>query len=199
MYGQPEPDYSSITGLLYHMNNEELKKLLNDEVSLERLIKDLPQVKKFSTEKEMCMTTNKSLAEFNLSKEPQLRQTKQRLVETYERAVEVFKNADMNKQKLEDLSRQSSADTTLAILQTAAAQSEEDSEKIAEKFLEGGAEIEAFLDEFQNKRKLAHLRRVKAEKMNELLNPSPSTVNWHPHQSAYNVQGRTSAMYGQRI
>ena len=52
------------------------------------------------TDKEMMLTGNKSIAEFNLSKEPQLREAKMRLAETYEKAVEVFGEAENNKQKL---------------------------------------------------------------------------------------------------
>jgi ESCRT-I complex subunit VPS37 len=40
---------------------------------------------------------------------------------------------------------------------------------IAEKFLEGGLEIDSFLEQFTASRKLMHLRRVKADKMAEIL------------------------------
>lgn len=49
-------------------------------------------------------------------------------------------------------------------------------------------EVEAFLDEFQSKRKLAHLRRIKADKMSELLNVNnqrggsqvATNASWNP-------------------
>lgn len=46
------------------------------------------------------MMSNKSLAEFNLSKEPQLKEAKQRLLETYEKAIEVFKEAETKKRQI---------------------------------------------------------------------------------------------------
>jgi len=178
MYRQSEPDYSTTSDLLTHLNSDELKKLLNDDVSLNGMLKDVPHVRNLETDKEMLLTGNKSIAEFNLSKEPQLREAKMRLAETYEKAVEVFGEAENNKQKLEEFSKQNALDTTLAILQAAAAQSEEDSETIAEKFMDGGLDVETFLDEFQSKRKIAHLRRIKSDKLNELLNAA--NQSWNP-------------------
>lgn len=40
---------------------------------------------------------------------------------------------------------------------------------IAEKFLEGNLEIDSFLEQFTARRKVTHLRRVKADKMAEIL------------------------------
>lgn len=202
MYGPVEPDYSTVTGIVHHLNTEELKKLLNDDAGMEGMLKDAPQIRNIETEKEVILTSNKSIAEFNLSKEPQLREARQRLVETYEKALDVCREAEEKKQQIEELSKQNSLDATLAVLQAAAAQSEEDSEGIAAKFLDGGVDVETFLEDFQNKRKLAHLRRIKADKLNELLNvsnqvapPAPygNAGPWNLARSAYNnrlpVQG----------
>lgn len=66
-----------------------------------------------------------------------------------------------------------SADTALALLQAAAAEMEEESEKIAQDFLSGDLDIEDFLTRFAEFRKIMHLRKVKAEKMSELVNRRP--------------------------
>lgn len=42
-------------------------------------------------------------------------------------------------------------------------------QKIATSFLEGETTVESFLEEFAEARKLAHMRRVKVDKMTELL------------------------------
>lgn len=62
-----------------------------------------------------------------------------------------------------------SLETALALLQTAASESEEETEKIANKFLDGEMELDDFLDTFLTTRKLMHLRLVKAEKMSKLI------------------------------
>lgn len=66
-----------------------------------------------------------------------------------------------------------STETALALLQTAAAEMEEESDKIASKFLDGSLDIEDFLQQFTETRKLMHLRKVKADKMSELITQRP--------------------------
>lgn len=62
-----------------------------------------------------------------------------------------------------------SPDTTLALLQTAAAETEEKSENVAQDFLSGKIDVEKFLEDFEPIRKEMHLRKFKSEKMSELL------------------------------
>lgn len=40
---------------------------------------------------------------------------------------------------------------------------------MAEKFLDGELPLDAFIDVYQSKRKLAHMRRVKVEKLQEMV------------------------------
>lgn len=39
-----QPDFSSISGLISHLNNDELKEIINDDTKFEDLLKDLEQV-----------------------------------------------------------------------------------------------------------------------------------------------------------
>lgn len=163
------PDPSPAIGSIQHLSTNELKELLNDESKIEELIKNLQQVKHEESEKEMIMASNKSLAEFNLSQQPELDKLCRQLSQMYCEANQLKEEAIQNKAQLDELSKQTSLDTTLALLQTATAETEEESEKLAESFLEGEIIVDAFLDQFLEKRKLSHLRRIKAEKMAELL------------------------------
>lgn len=163
------PDYTAALGLFQHLNTEELQKLLNDDGRVDSMVKDLQQVKNAENEREMLLASNKSLADFNLSREPKLRELRQQLRELYEQAGELMTEAEQNKKTLDSLGGQSSLETTLALLQTSAAQADEESEKIALSFLEGDRAVESFLEEFVQARKLAHLRRIKVDKMTELL------------------------------
>lgn len=60
-------------------------------------------------------------------------------------------------------------DTALALLQTAAAESEEESESIVKQLMDKELQIDAFLDKFMSSRKTMHLRKLKADKMVELV------------------------------
>lgn len=168
------PDYNPATGMLHHMTTDELKKLLNDDDRLDAMIKDLQQVKNLETEREMFLASNKSLADYNLSQEPTLEKLKVQLQRQFEELKSYKKRVEMKKKSLDELTKSMCLDTTLALLQTAAAEAEEESEAISESFLSSEIGVDAFLETYLSKKKLAHLRRVKVEKMVELLNSQAS-------------------------
>lgn len=68
-------------------------------------------------------------------------------------------------------------------MQTKAAESEENSEKAATKFQEKEITTEEFLEQFQSTRKEMHLRKLKIEKMIELMRQQP-TRNGAPYPSS---------------
>lgn len=67
-----------------------------------------------------------------------------------------------------------SLETTLALLQTAASEMEEESDSLSSKFLDGENELDEFLEQFLSRRKIMHLRLVKAEKMAKILSRNPN-------------------------
>ena len=54
-------------------------------------------------------------------------------------------------------------------LKIEASESDEKSEKIAEEFLNGSIDLDAFLQTYKDARKSAHLARIKADKFAELV------------------------------
>lgn len=60
-------------------------------------------------------------------------------------------------------------------------------QKVAERFLEGEIDVDAFLDQFQTTRKIMHLRRVKADKMSDLLTKKTSSQAPYPTFPTGNV------------
>ncbi|XP_012224404.1 vacuolar protein sorting-associated protein 37B [Linepithema humile] len=186
-----EPDIPAALGLLSHLDNDELKELLNDDGKFEDIVKDIKQFKEFETEKEMLMASNRSLAEFNLSKQPELEDGKQVLKELSEQANQLCTNVKGKLDEMRDKSGAMTVDTALDLLQAAAAEIEEESEAIAEKFLAGDIEVDEFLDQFLSRRKLMHLRKVKVDKLRELIrkgHPSNSTPGY-PIQPTSNFPG----------
>lgn len=163
------PDCSAALELIQHLTDDELKDLLNNDERLDGMVKDLRQVKNAEAEREMLFASNKSLAEFNLSHQPRLVDTRQQLIDMHKQAMELKKEVEEKKAKIDELMRQVSLDTTLALFQTAAAQMEEETENVAQNFLESQLSVDLFLEMFLEKRKLMHLRRVKTEKMSDIL------------------------------
>ncbi|KAG7197971.1 hypothetical protein KM043_016203 [Ampulex compressa] len=164
-----EPDIPAALGLLSHLNNDELKELLNNDTKFEDIVKDIKQFKELETEKEMLMASNRSLAEFNLSRQPELEEDKQALRDLSEKGTELCSNVKSKLDEMRDKSGTMTVDTALDLLQAAAAEIEEESERVAEKFLAGDTEVDEFLEQFLSRRKIMHLRKVKVDKLRELI------------------------------
>jgi len=151
------------------MDSEKLKDILNNEDKFDEFIRDLPQMKALQDEKEMLLTSNKSLAEYNLSQEPVVREAKARLQEKYRAAQQLGEEVRELKAALDTKQGNVSPDTLLALLEAANQEVEEESEQMTDTFLSGGENLDEFLEQYHEKRKLAHLRRVKVDKLKELI------------------------------
>ncbi|XP_047471930.1 vacuolar protein sorting-associated protein 37B-like isoform X1 [Penaeus chinensis] len=180
-----EPDYEAAVGLIRHLPTEELRDLVNNDDKLAELMKDLPQMKNLASEQEMLLAANKSLAEFNLSLEPKLSQAKQNLIAKYEEAAKLSEDVNTMKGEIDASSGQYSADMLQALLQTAARDAEDETENLVKSFLDKEQEVDDFLTEFLTKRKTAHLRRIKSEKIVDILNKSSNSHSTpYPSQPA---------------
>ena len=76
-------------------------------------------MKAMYSEKEMVMASNKSLAEYNLSQEPVLREAKERLLEKYGEATTLSDKVRGLQSELERKSGSVRPDTLLALLEAA--------------------------------------------------------------------------------
>ncbi|XP_046560540.1 vacuolar protein sorting-associated protein 37B-like [Haliotis rubra] len=153
--------------LLQHLDKNELERLLEDSAKLDDLVKDThrPSV----SDKETLLTSNKSLAEFNLTLQPRLDDLKRQVATGYEEINTIKTNLGKDKAQLDMLVGEQSLDTMLALLQTEAAKSEEESEKMAEDFCDNKISVEEFVNQYISQRTVAHTRKVKVDKMTELL------------------------------
>eukprot|EP00092_Neocalanus_flemingeri_P083780 GFUD01105169.1.p2 GENE.GFUD01105169.1~~GFUD01105169.1.p2 ORF type:complete len:113 (-),score=58.41 GFUD01105169.1:135-473(-) len=104
MYAQP--DYPAALASLQGMTSDQLKEVLNSEDKFEEFIKELPQMKALYGEKEMLLASNKSLAEYNLSQEPVMRECKASLVEKYGTAGKLAEEVKTLQAELESSSGQ---------------------------------------------------------------------------------------------
>lgn len=98
------------------------------------------------------------------------------LIKLYVKTFYYRNNFDISESKSSGVS----LDTTLALLEASSAESEENSEKIAQDFLAGEIDIDKFLEDFSKERTIMHLRKVKIDKMSELIkelqNPKPNAL-----------------------
>jgi len=183
----PEGEISAALSSLQRLSDDELQQFLDNEDFFERTVMDLPQVQKWQNEKEMLLASNKSLAEYNLTFEPKLKEGKQSLMNLYQQARSLTDELETKRAQFESLSSRTSLDTTHALLATAAAESEEKSDALTESFLDPHSEIDVdtFLSQFVPLRVTAHLRKLKADKMAEIVNSQRTRPNYSSTSSPY--------------
>ncbi|KFQ98089.1 Vacuolar protein sorting-associated protein 37C, partial [Opisthocomus hoazin] len=133
------------------------------------------QVQELQLEREMALAANRSLAEQNLKFQAPLETGRADLSNKYEELQKLAERCKEQKAKLEKFAAAMHPQTLLDLLQVESQKIEEESEKMAEKFLEGEVPLETFLERFAVMRKLSHLRRVRVEKLQEILRKSEAS------------------------
>ncbi|XP_027714588.1 vacuolar protein sorting-associated protein 37C isoform X2 [Vombatus ursinus] len=151
---------------------EELEKLQDDPEEIDRLVMESPEVQDLQLEREMALATNRSLAEQNLVFQAPLEISRSNLLDKYQELQKLVEKCQEQKAKLEKFSAMLQPGTLLDLLQVEGVKIEEESEAMAEKFLEGEVPLDTFLESFASMRMLSHLRRVRVEKLQELVRKS---------------------------
>uniref|UniRef100_A0A8C5LTQ0 VPS37B subunit of ESCRT-I n=1 Tax=Leptobrachium leishanense TaxID=445787 RepID=A0A8C5LTQ0_9ANUR len=152
-----------------HLSMTELNGLLEDDEKLVQMAQEMEEAQNVQLTKEMTLAGNRSLAESNLLFQPKLEDLKASLTQKYQELQSLMEAHQLKTTKLDKQSVNASLETLLALLQTEGAKIEEETENMAENFLDGSIQLDSFTDEYLNKRKLAHLRRVKIEKLQEMV------------------------------
>ncbi|XP_045063932.1 vacuolar protein sorting-associated protein 37B-like [Coregonus clupeaformis] len=147
----------------------QLNELLEDDEKLNDIVKEMDEMREVQQLKELILGSNISLAEQNLQLQPRLDLQKNQLTSRYRHLQELYDNYQLRKSTLDHGSGNSSLDILLALLQAEGAKIEEETENMADSFLDGELPLDCFIDDYQRRRHLAHLRRVKIDKLRELV------------------------------
>ncbi|XP_041565212.1 vacuolar protein sorting-associated protein 37C [Drosophila elegans] len=149
------------------MGSDELKELLNNDDKLDEKVDEVLQV--LRNQKTSVFEDNRSRAERNIEREPQIIELRGRLAELSDEGRTRCSSVQEKLSELKEKSGVVGPETALALLQTAASESEEQTEEMVKKFNDSDLGVEAFLEEFLASRRTMHLRRLKAEKMQDLM------------------------------
>ncbi|XP_052846105.1 vacuolar protein sorting-associated protein 37C [Drosophila gunungcola] len=149
------------------MGSDELKELLNNDDKLDEKVDEVLQV--LRNQKTSVFEDNRSRAERNIEREPQIIELRGRLAELSDEGRTRCSSVQEKLSELKEKSGGVGPETALALLQTAASESEEQTEEMVKKFNDSDLGVEAFLEEFLASRRTMHLRRLKAEKMQDLM------------------------------
>ncbi|XP_069022339.1 VPS37B subunit of ESCRT-I a, partial [Embiotoca jacksoni] len=139
----------------------QLNEILEDDDKLSKMVQEMDEMQEVQQSKERTLVNNRTLAEQNLTLQPRLERLKEQLTKRYGSLQESFESYQLRKSTLDHRSGNTSLDTLLALLQAEGAKIEEETENMADSFLDGDVTLDPFIDVYQSKRKLAHLRRVK--------------------------------------
>lgn len=120
----------------------------------------------------MLMGSVRSLAEFNLARQAEYESDRSKLLVLVGDTNELREEIKEKAAKLIELTKKTSLESTLSIVLAAAAQAEDESETEAKAFLNNSSDYDTFLDHYTEKRKLAHLRRIKADRLRQEVNKS---------------------------
>lgn len=163
------PDLPDHFSELLELSNSQLTDLNeNEDLRLGHFMGS-PQLKQICTDKNDLVSYIEELAKRNLQLEPRLETKRQDLLDKYDQLSQLKRTFEKKMQRQHELSESCSLSALQARLKVAAHQAEEESEVIAEEFLEGKVEIDDFLSSFMDKRTLCHCRRAKEEKLQHLM------------------------------
>nr|XP_033776300.1 vacuolar protein sorting-associated protein 37C [Geotrypetes seraphini]XP_033776301.1 vacuolar protein sorting-associated protein 37C [Geotrypetes seraphini]XP_033776302.1 vacuolar protein sorting-associated protein 37C [Geotrypetes seraphini]XP_033776303.1 vacuolar protein sorting-associated protein 37C [Geotrypetes seraphini]XP_033776304.1 vacuolar protein sorting-associated protein 37C [Geotrypetes seraphini] len=169
------------------LSMQQLKDLQESNEEQDHLIQASREVQSLQLEKEMALATNRSLAEQNLEFKPRLDSGRVILSEKYQQLYDLLSQFKGKRSKLETLLGPLRPESILSYMQREGSKTEEESDALAENFLEGSVPLETFLDDFASHRRLSYLRRVKVEKLQELLRRQevPTSQQEPPKDSSF--------------
>ncbi|XP_061073413.1 vacuolar protein sorting-associated protein 37D-like [Conger conger] len=153
------------------LNTNELRNLLQDEGTMDQIIRLSQKFQGLQVDRETLLTANRSQAEENLSQRPRLQNCKLLLAEKYRELEQLDAVCREKQSRLDTCIQRHGPQTAQHLLQEEVARAEVKSEDLLENFMEGGMSLEGFLESFQCSRKVYHIRRAQAEKLQELCRP----------------------------
>ncbi|CAB3398887.1 unnamed protein product [Caenorhabditis bovis] len=151
------------------MTTEQLSAMLDDDALLDSFIDSLPQIRSMPTDKESALASNKSLAEWNLAQQPRIEQAKAQTLTLLDQAQKLKTEVTALKEQLDNVSSSKTLDVTSNLMQVAAQEADDDAEAIMKQFQDGEIPADLFLKQFKEKKTLAHLRKIKSDRLVALL------------------------------
>ncbi|KAM4809568.1 vacuolar protein sorting-associated protein 37A isoform 1-T2 [Rhinophrynus dorsalis] len=163
------PDLPDAFPELSELSVSQLTEMMEQEdVLLEQFV-SLPHLKQVIADKEDLVRNIEEMAKKNLQMEPILEAKRQAILDKYELLTQMKTTFEKRLQRQHELSESCSLSALQARLKVAAHEAEEESDSIAEDFLEGKIEIDDFLNIFMEKRTSCHSRRAKEEKLQQAI------------------------------
>ncbi|XP_005100077.1 vacuolar protein sorting-associated protein 37A [Aplysia californica] len=163
------PNFSAEFPTLKDMKLSELHDLMEDEERILEMVLKIPDLGKFAQQRENLSSSCVQLAQSNLSKKPEIENLKESIISKnaeYDQVRAEFESVCLRHNGLSEQFHPSHIQTNLKV---AVMEADEESEKLAEKFLDKEIDADNFLKAFMERRTVCHLRRAKEEKLNQII------------------------------
>jgi len=147
----------------------ELEQLNSSVDDQDEFIDSLPVMKEIDRTMEEWITRNEEVAKETLSKEGRLEELRAGVAELWETARQLKGRHETLNQEYQRLADKYSPQSIRQEVKRAAVKSDEESELIAEQFLNGDIDLDTFLSAYTQKRMLSYCRKTKEEKLSHQL------------------------------
>ncbi|KAG0251435.1 Vacuolar protein sorting-associated protein 37A [Mortierella polycephala] len=162
--------------IVMELSQEQLEELVESPIALEHFVDHLEVVINSRTLKREWWLGNDNVARRNLALEAEMAQLQQSTAEGHKVAMELQMTLEEKLQQQQDALWRFKPETLQSKLRSAAAESDELSESIAQSFLEGKLDQEGFIRQYRDLRKVYHLREMKNERIGSILRNHPSAT-----------------------
>ncbi|KAF9559685.1 hypothetical protein EC968_006509 [Mortierella alpina] len=162
--------------IVMELSAEKLEELLESPVAFEHFVDHLDIVVNSRTLKREWWLGNDNVARRNLALEEEMLELQKSTAEGHKVAMELQKSLEEKLQQQQDALWRFKPETLQSKLRSAAAESDELSESVAQSFLEGKLDQEGFIRQYRELRKVYHLREMKNERIGSILRNHPSVT-----------------------
>ena len=121
------------------------------------------QLKGLQAQKEYLIASNTKMAQHNLNRQPSFDEMRDYLMNLNQESLSLNKQVAAKLDKIRKFYDHYSLESILALMQTSLQEAEEESEQVANRFLDKAIGLDVFLKEYIDRRTQAHLSRVKTE------------------------------------
>ncbi|RZF35930.1 hypothetical protein LSTR_LSTR008500 [Laodelphax striatellus] len=163
------PVQSTIFPELNSMSIDELKRLYSNIDRIDEFLESTQPVRDLDRTKDDLITKIEEVSKDNLSKEPVLDKLREEILERQDVFSNLKSQFEVLNAEYQKLADRFSPESICESLQAAVIKSDEKSEAVAEMFLEGEMDVDAFLVAYENSRTISHCRKTKEEKLSHQL------------------------------
>ncbi|KAF9541979.1 hypothetical protein EC957_002539 [Mortierella hygrophila] len=182
--------------IIMELTPEKVEELLESQIAFDHFVDHLDIVINSRTLKREWWLGNDNVSRRNLALEAEMLELQNSTAEGHKVANQLQKSLEEKLQQQQDALWRFRPETLQSKLRSAASESEELSESIAQSFLEGKLDQEGFIRQYRDLRKVYHLRTMKHERMGPILRDHASS---NTENSSNNNNGSGSDVLGSSI